>query len=197
MKELLDNGMVRETTTRDLPRYSGACYYSDAECDLIVQDFKELNKIWTMKHSREGFETLDTGENWEPDGESVGQDIESFQRYLDETYGQGKYKAYGLGAYIHSATSFAFNTGEDRRCQWDSGTVGFVGINTELNIDLDNYASQLSDAWNGWVCVLEVYDNLTDESVDEILSTEPAKVISEWKERMKEKYGVTEFKEQQ
>ena len=195
-KKLLDNGMVEETIVKEIPRYEGICNYSQAECEMIVEVFKETNKVWTMKHNREGFDSLDTKEDWEPKGISVEKDIESFQKYLDETYGKDKYEAYALGAYIHSAVSFAFNKGEDNRCRWDSGTCGFVGINKELNVDLNQYASQLSDAWNGWVYVLEIWDNLNDEVVDEILSTESCKAISEWKDKMKEQYGVTEYKEQ-
>ena len=195
-KKLLDNGMVEETIVKEIPRYEGICNYSQAECEMIAEDFKNLNKVWTMKHNREGFDSLDTKEDWEPEGNSVCEDIESFQKYLDETYGKDKYEAYALGAYIHSTVSFAFNKGEDNRCRWDSGTCGFVGINKELNVDLNQYASQLSDAWNGYVYVLEIWDNLNDEVVDEILSTESCKVISEWKDKMKEQYGVTEYKEQ-
>ena len=195
-KKLLDNGMVEETIVKEIPRYEGICNYSQAECEMIAEDFKNLNKVWTMKHNREGFDSLDTKEDWEPEGNSVCEDIESFQKYLDETYGKDKYEAYALGAYVHSAVSFAFNKGEDNRCRWDSGTCGFVGINKELNVDLNQYASQLSDAWNGYVYVLEIWDNLNDEVVDEILSTESCKVISEWKDKMKEQYGVTEYKEQ-
>ena len=195
-KKLLDNGMVEETIVKEIPRYEGICNYSQAECEMIVEVFKETNKVWTMKHNREGFDSLDTGEDWEPEGNSVCEDIESFQKYLDETYGKDKYEAYALGAYIHGTVSFAFNKGEDNRCRWDSGTCGFVGISKELNVDLNQYASQLSDAWNGYVYVLEIWDNLNDEVVDEILSTESCKVISEWKDKMKEQYGVTEYKEQ-
>lgn len=195
-KKLLDNGMVEETIVKEIPRYEGICNYSQAECEMIAEDFKNLNKVWTMKHNREGFDSLDTKEDWEPEGNSVCEDIESFQKYLDETYGKDKYEAYALGAYIHGTVSFAFNKGEDNRCRWDSGTCGFVGINKELNVDLNQYASQLSDAWNGWVYVLEIWDNLNDEVVDEILSTESCKAINEWKDKMKEQYGVTEYKEQ-
>ena len=187
-KKLLDNGMVEETIVKEIPRYEGICNYSQAECEMIAEDFKNLNKVWTIKHNREGFDSLDTKEDWEPEGNSVCEDIESFQKYLDETYGEGKYEAYALGAYIHGTVSFAFNKGEDNRCRWDSGTCGFVGINKELNVDLNQYASQLSDAWNGWVYVLEIWDNLNDEVVDEILSTESCKAISEWKDKMKEQY---------
>lgn len=197
-KKLLDNGMVEETIVKEIPRYEGICNYSQAECEMIAEDFKNLNKVWTMKHNREGFDSLDTKEDWEPEGNSVCEDIESFQKYLDETYGKDKYEAYALGAYIHSAVSFAFNKGEDNRCRWDSGTIGFVGINKEMydGVDLNSLASQLSYAWNGYVYVLEIWDNLNDEAVDEILSTESCKVINEWKDKMKEQYGVTEYKEQ-
>ena len=197
-KKLLDNGMVEETIVKEIPRYEGICNYSQAECEMIAEDFKNLNKVWTIKHNREGFDSLDTKEDWEPEGNSVCEDIESFQKYLDETYGEGKYEAYALGAYIHSAVSFAFNKGEDNRCRWDSGTIGFVGINKEMydGVDLNSLASQLSYAWNGYVYVLEIWDNLNDEVVDEILSTESCKAISEWKDKMKEQYGVTEYKEQ-
>ena len=195
-KTLLENGNVQVTTVKEISRYEGICNYSQAECELIAEDFKNLNKVWTMKHNREGFDSLDTGEDWEPEGNSVCEDIESFQKYLDETYGKDKYEAYALGAYIHSAVSFAFNKGEDTRCRWDSGTIGFVGINKELHVDLNTYASNLSDAWNGYVYILEVWDNLEDEVVDEIISIESCKAINEWKDRMKEQYGVTEYKEQ-
>lgn len=196
-KKLLDNGMVEETIVKEIPRYVGICEYSQAECEFIAEDFKETNKVWITSHEREGFKNLfDTGENWEPEGNSVEDNIASFQKYLDETYGKDKYEAYALGAYIHSAVSFAFNKGDDNRCRWDSGTVGFVGISKELNVDLNQYASQLSDAWNGYVRVLEIWDNLNDEVVDEILSTESCKAISEWKDEMKKQYSVTEYTEQ-
>lgn len=195
-KKLLDNGMVEETTVKEIPRYEGICNYSQAECELIAEDFKNLNKVWTMKHNREGFDSLDTGEDWEPEGNSVCEDIESFQKYLDETYGKDKYEAYALGAYIHGAVSFAFNKGEDTRCRWDSGTCGFVGISKELNVDLNQYASQLSDAWNGWVYIFQVWDNLEDEVVDEIVSIESNENINKWKAEMKEKYGIEKYKEQ-
>ena len=197
-KKLLDDNKIQVTTISEIDRYVGREYYSQAECELIVEDITANNKIWTTKHSREGFENLDTKEDWEPEGKSVEADIESFQKYLDDTYGKDKYEAYALGAYIHSAVSFAFNKGEDTRCHWDSGTCGFIGINKEMymNVDLNDLANQLSDAWNGYVSVIEVWDNYEDDVVDEILSTEPMSVINDWKERMKTAYGVTEFKQE-
>ena len=38
---------------------------------------------------------------------------------------------------------------------------------------------------------------LEDEVVDSILSIESIKDINEWKDKMKEQYGVTEYKEEQ
>lgn len=195
---LEDDNTVKTVKEIYEPRYEGREYYSQAECELIVEDIKEQNKIWTLKHNREGFDSLDTEEDWEPEGNSVVADIESFQKYLDETYGKDKYEAYALGAYIHSAVSFAFNKGEDTRCRWDSGTVGFIGINKETydGVDLNSVASQLSDAWNGAVSILEVWDNYEDDVVDEIASIETMDNIRDWKERMKAAYGVTEFKQE-
>lgn len=194
-KKLLENNKVEITTVTQVDRYVGREYYSQTECEMIIEDFLEQNKVWTVKHSREGFDSLDTKEGWEPEGESLAADLESFQKYLDETYGKDKYEAYALGAYVHSAVSFAFNKGEDTRCRWDSGTCGFVGINKEMydGVDLNSLASQLSDAWNGWVSVLEVWDNYEDDVVDEIVSIESIESINDWKQKVKEKYGVVEF----
>ena len=175
-------------------RYEGFWEYDGCECDFVKDDFKEQNKVW-CKNSREGFEVLNTGENWEPETGSVEGDIESFQQYLDDTYGKDKYEAYALGAYIHGMVSFAFNKGEDTRCRWDSGTVGFVGISKELNVDLTSYASALSDAWNGSIERMWVYDNYDEEEVDSITSLSSQKEIQEWKDQMKEKYGVEDFKD--
>lgn len=190
--ELEDDNVVRTTKEIYEPRYEGYCGYDEAETDFVVDDFKENNKVWIGKN-REGFEKLATDESWEPETGNVEQDIESFQKYLDETYGKDKYEAYALGAYVHGMVSFAFNKSDDTRCRWDSGTCGFVGISKELKVDLSRYASNLSDAWNGSIERLYVYDNYEDEPVDEITSLSTQKEINEWKEQMKEKYGVVEY----
>lgn len=191
--KLLPNGNVEQTIKRELPRYEGYETYSQVECEMVVEDFKENCKIWTTKHSREGFEILDTKENWEPECETLSEDLDSYQKYLDDTYGTGKYEAYTIGAYIHSAVSFAFGKSEDRRCPWDSGTIGFIGIPVEWE-KLGKQASILSDAWNGYISELQVIDNLTGEMVDSCLSIEDHEYIMKWKEDVKEKFGVTEFK---
>lgn len=193
-KKLLENGKVEVIETTEQDRYVGYCEYDEAETDFVIDDFKENNKAWICKN-REGFEKLATDESWEPERKSVESDIELFQKYLDETYGKDKYEAYALGAYVHSMVSFAFNKSDDTRCRWDSGTCGFVGINKELKVDLNRYASNLSDAWNGSIERLYVYDNYNDEPVDEITSLSTQKEINEWKEQMKEKYGIEDYKD--
>lgn len=192
--ELENNNVVKTIKEIYEPRYEGFWEYDGCECEFVGDDFKEQNKVW-CKNSREGFESLNTGESWEPEGRSVEDDIESFQKYLDETYGKDKYEAYALGAYIHSAVSFSFNKGEDTRCRWDSGTCGFVGINKELNVDLNHYASALSDAWNGSIERMYVYDNYEGEEIDSITSLSERKEIQEWKDKMKEQYGIEDYKD--
>jgi len=197
-EKIISVGLEDENTVKTVkeiyePRYEGFWEYDGTEGEWVKDTFKENNKVWCT-HSREGFQILDTGEKWAPDGESVEKDIESFQKYLDDTYGKDKYEAYALGAYIHGSVSFAFNKGEDTRCRWDSGTCGFVGINKALKVDLNFYAGTLSDAWNGCIERMWVYDNYEDEPVDEITSLFDNTIIQEWKEKMKKQYGVTDYK---
>lgn len=189
-KKLLDNGKVEVTTVNEIKRYTGRIAHSQHLCEMVSEDFKEQNKVWMTKRSREGFDVLDTKEDWEPEAGNVVEDIASFQKYLDDTYGKDKYEAYAIGAYVHSDVSFAFNKSEDTRCRWDSGTCGFVGINKELNIDLNKYASNLSDAWNGYLYEYVVYDNLTDEIVDDCCSLESDEYLTKWKTESSEKYGI-------
>ena len=193
-KKLLDNGKVQVIEITEIDRYKGGWEYDECEVDFVIDDFKENNKAWICQN-REGFEKLATGENWEPETGNVEKDLESFQNYLDETYGKDKYEAYALGAYVHGSVSFAFNKGDDTRCRWDSGTCGFVGISKELKVDLSRYASNLSDAWNGSIERLYVYDNLDDDFVDEITSLASQEDINEWKAQMKEKYGIDDYKD--
>ena len=127
-KRLLDNGKVEITTTIERDRYEGKAYYSQSMCDSVYDDFKSNCKIWMTPNSREGFEGMNTGENWEPAKNDIAEDITHFQLYLDTTYGSGVYEAFSVGAYIHGSVSFSFNKGEDTRDRWDSGTIGFIGI---------------------------------------------------------------------
>ena len=194
-KTLLNDNTVQVVETTESPRYQGYEEYDDAACEIVREDFVNQNKVWITSREREGFKgVLDTGEDWEPEGNSVEDDIESFQKYLDETYGKDKYEAFALGAYIHSNVSFSITKGPDNRCRWDSGTVGFVGLNKECNYDTSVLASQLSDAWNGWIERIYVWDNYDEDVVDEVSSLDTNEEIHAFKDRMKEQYGVTEFK---
>lgn len=191
-KVLLDNGMVKVVETREIPRYVGMAHYCQATIDMFIDDLKEQNKIWTTKSSREGFEVLDTKEDWEPEGESVVADIESFQKYLDDTYGKDKYEAYALGAYIHSAVSFSISKGPDNRCRWDSGTVGFIGINKENEYNISKLASDMTDCWNGSVVEYYVWDNYEDCVLDDEYWDTFAddKDLNEWKDKMAKEYNI-------
>lgn len=192
--ELENDNVIKTIKEIYEPRYEGFIEYDECECDFVKDDFKEHNKVW-CKNISEGFELLDTGESWEPKCCSVEDDIESFQKYLDDTYGKDKYEAYALGAYVHGAVSFSFNKGEDTRCRWDSGTCGFVGINKEFDVDLNHYASTLSDAWNGSIERMYVYDNYEEEEIDSITSLSSQKEIQEWQDKIKEKYGVENYED--
>lgn len=163
-KKLLDNGKVEviETTERD--RYVGYCEYDEAETDLVIEDFKENNKVWIGKN-REGFEKLATDESWEPESKSVESDIDLFQKYLDETYGKDKYEAYALGAYVHGMVSFAFNKSDDTRCRWDSGTCGFVGISKELKDMQVIYLTLGTEVLNACMSMITMRMNLLMKSL--------------------------------
>lgn len=197
-KKLLDNGMVEETIVKQYPRYTGFIRPAEDLSHSITNDFVVNNKIWITSSEREGFRCVfDTQEDWEPVSGSIEECIVSFQKYLDETCGKDKYEAYAFNAYIHSAVSFSISKTEDNRCRWDSGTIGFVGINKEAytNVNINQLASEISDAWNGDVYEIGVYDTFNEEVVDGICSVEPLDEIQQFKDRMKKAYGVEEYNE--
>jgi len=187
-KRLLDNGKVEVTTVIERDRYEGKAYYSQSMVDSVVEDFKCNCKIWIGKN-REGFECLETKENWEPGEGDVGvmEDLMHFQLYLDLTYGAGRYEAFALGAYIHGSVSFSFCKGDDNRDRWDSGVVGFIGIPKDSK---DAFlANNLTAAWNGEIVEYEVFDTLEEDWVDQCddLDWEYCK---KWQDEMAQKYGI-------
>ena len=191
-KTLLDNNNIKIIETKVIPRYEGIAHYCQAACEMFVDDVKEQNKIWMTSRSREGFDSLNTGEAWEPEGESVYKDIESFQKYLDDTYGKDKYEAYAVGAYIHSGVSFSISKGPDNRCRWDSGTIGFIGLNKENNYDVNKLASNLTDSWEGDVIEYYVWDNYEDCVVDDEYwdTFADEKELKEWQEKTSKQYNI-------
>ena len=194
--ELIGN-KIRVTTIEEKDRYVGKVIYDQINVDMELDNFKETNKCWTTKNSREGFDCLDTGENWEPKAGNLKEDLTHFQIYLDKTYGKGEYEAFALGAYIHSGVSFSISKGADTRDRWDSGTVGFIGI-PKLSIEywnkrergINEYASLLSDMWNGALGEICVYDNYNEDIVDSCWTSDSVAEINDWKAQMKEQYGV-------
>ena len=171
-------------------RYQGFRSYDEVQCQMIVDDWKENHKIWVTQKSRE-LSGLNTDEDWQPEGESVEKDLESYQKYLDKTYGKDKYEAYALGAYIHGSISLALNKHDDTRCRWDSGTVGFVGIDKEIQSTYTgNMIGDLNDAINGTIERYWVYDNYEDDTIDEAYSIEGREYLEKWATEVKDKYGL-------
>lgn len=168
-RTLNDEGNVNVVTVATMPRYEGHIYASQGGCAMLVDSIKENCDIWCAR-SREGFEVLNTINDWEPEGESLQKDIESFQQYLDEKYGKDNLVAYALGAYIHSLVSFSISKSEDNRCRWDSGTCGFIGIPNNMVDQTRQIAEDLSNGWNGEVYEYQVWDNLKNDMVDSEMS---------------------------
>ena len=164
-RTLNDEGNVNVVTVATVPHYEGHIYASQGGCTMLVDSIKENCDIWCAR-SREGFEVLNTINDWEPEGESLQKDIESFQQYLDEKYGKDNLVAYALGAYIHSMVSFSISKSEDNRCRWDSGTCGFIGIPNNMVDQTRQIAENLSNGWNGEVYEYQIWDNLKNDMVD-------------------------------
>lgn len=76
----------------------------------------------------------------------------------DNEFGEGKYEAFVLGAYIHSGTSFSISKTGDHRCRFDSCNLGFIGVPKSMNVD--EIAEELTAAWEG---EYKGYDNLLDD----------------------------------
>ena len=200
--ELVEPNKIQITTIEEKDRYVGKVIYSQVNVDCELDDFKSNNKCWTTKRSREGFECLDTGENWEPQRDNILEDLTHFQIYLDKTYGKGEYEAFTLGAYVHSSVSFSISKSEDNRCHWDSGNIGFIGI-PKHSVDfwknrggIHEYAELLTSAWNGTLGEICVYDNYNEDIVDSCWTSDTCAEIEQWKAQMKKEYGVTDYTEE-
>jgi hypothetical protein len=198
--ELVDKNTIRTTTITEENRYVGQIHYGVIDVATELDNFKTDNKCWVAKkRSGENFDCLDTGENWEPKGDKLQEDLTHFQLYLDQTYGKDEYEAFALGAYVHSGVSFSISKGPDNRCRWDSATVGFIGMSkssveywNKREGGINEYASLLSDMWNGTLGEICIYDKYNEEIVDSCWTSDSYKEIAEWKAKMKEEYGVDE-----
>ena len=168
-RTLNDEGNVNVVTVTTLPRFVGQKVCYDGACQQLMEMIQSQCDIWCARN-REGFENMNTLNDWEPDGESLKEDLESFQRYLDEKYEKNTVIAYALGAYVHSGVSFSISKSEDNRCRWDSGTIGFIGIPNNMLDYIRELTEDLDSAWNGGVVSYEIYDNLRDEISEQAYS---------------------------
>lgn len=173
-----NENIVHVVEEYDIPRYEmrvrDDC--SD-ECEMTVEEIKDCCKLWIKSCNYSNLTSV----------EGDFDDLAGYQKFLDREFGEGKYEAFVLGAYIHSGTSFSISKTGDHRCRFDSGTLGFIGVPKGMNPD--KIAEELTAAWNGEYQGYEIYDNLTDDYVDSICDYD-YKNLKEWKEEAREKYGV-------
>ena len=180
--------VVHVTEEYDLPRYEvqvrDDC--SD-ECEMAVEEIKDCCKLWVGSYNYSNLTNVELDEDEVFEGKSLADYLAGYQKFLDNKFGEGKYEAFVLGAYIHSGTSFSISKTGDHRCRFDSGTLGFIGVPKGMNPD--KIAEELTAAWNGEYEGYEIYDNLLDDYVDSICDYD-YKNIEKWKEEARKKYGV-------
>ena len=174
--------VVHVTEEYDIPRYEmlvrDDC--SD-ECEMTIEDIQNHCKIWVKSCNYSNLTNVELDEDEVFEGKSLAGDLAGYQKFLDNKFGEGKYEAFVLGAYIHSGTSFSISKTGDHRCRFDSGTLGFIGVPKGTNPD--EIAEELTVAWNG------EYDNLTDDYVDSICDYD-YNSLKKWKEEARSKYNL-------
>lgn len=176
---LKNENIVHVVEEYDIPRYEMRVRYDCSdECEMVIEDIKNYCKIWVKACNYSNLTNVELDEVF---------DLASYQKFLDNKFGEGKYEAFVLGAYIHSGTSFSISKTGDHRCRFDSGTLGFIGVPEGTNPD--EIAVELTAAWNGEYEGYEIYDNLTDDYVDSICSYDYNE-LKKWKEEARKKYGV-------
>ena len=180
--------VVHVTEEYDLPRYEvrvrDDC--SD-ECEMTIEDIQNHCKIWVKPCNYSNLTNVKLDEDEVFEGKSLAGDLAGYQKFLDNKFGEGKYEAFVLGAYIHSGTSFSISKTGDHRCRFDSGTLGFIGVPKGTN--LAKIAEELTAAWNGEYEGYDIYDNLLDDYVDSICDCD-YNSLEEWKKSAKLKYDV-------
>lgn len=183
-----NENIVHVVEEYDIPRYEmrvrNDC--SD-ECEMTVEEIKDCCKLWVKSCNYSNLTNVKLDEDEVFEGKSLAGDLAGYQKFLDNKFGEGKYEAFVLGAYIHSGTSFSISKTGDHRCRFDSGTLGFIGVPKGMNPD--EIAEELTAAWNGEYQGYEIYDNLTDDYVDSICDYDYNR-LEEWKEEARKKYGV-------
>ena len=172
----------------DIPRYEMRVRDNCSdECEMAIEEIKYFCKLWVKSRNYSNLTNVELDEDEVFEGKSLAGDLVGYQKFLDNKFGEGKYEAFVLGAYIHSGTSFSISKTGDHRCRFDSGTLGFIGVPKGMNPD--KIAVELTAAWNGEYQCYEIYDNLLDDYVDSICSYDYNE-LKEWKKSAKLKYDV-------
>ena len=180
--------VVHVTEEYDLPRYEVRVRYDCSdECEMAIEDIKDCCKLWVGSYNYSNLTNVELDEDEVFEGKSLADYLAGYQKFLDNKFGEGKYEAFVLGAYIHSGTSFSISKTGDHRCRFDSGTLGFIGVPKGTN--LAKIAEELTAAWNGEYQGYEIYDNLLDDYVDSICDYD-YNSLEEWKKSAKLKYDV-------
>lgn len=196
---LLDEKTIRVVEQYDCPRYrgyvSGNCQF---ECEEAVNTVKEDCKIWVKPTG--DFSSLITF-NIDSDkltGKTLAEDLEIYQKLLDEEFGKDKYEAFVLGAYIHSGVSFSINKCGNHVCCFDSSQLGFIGLPkneadagcpSNLASNAEKIAESLTAAWNGEFVEYGVIDELSSDTI-ECLVTADYDEARAFRNKMLEKYGI-------
>lgn len=196
---LLDEKTVRVVEQHDCPRYRGYAFGNcQYKCEDVVNTIKEDCKIWVKPTG--DFSSLITF-NIDSDqltGQTLTDDLEIYQRLLDEEFGKDKYEAFVLGAYIHSGVSFSINKSGNRVCRFDSSQLGFIGLPknkadahcaSNLASNAKKIAESLTAAWNGEFVEYGVIDELSSDTV-ECLVTADYTEAREFRKKILDKYGI-------
>jgi len=167
-RRLLDNGNVEITTIKEVPRYSGRIICDSYRCKEFLECEVKENDVLIWTNVRD----YSFMKNWDFDTDiltgNLMEDKAILQAKIDEERGQGKYKVYILGAYIHGATSFSISEEGDHRCRWDSSQLGFIAVSTDTNMpwnvsNVNRLATMLTSLYEGYVFEYEIYDEATED----------------------------------
>lgn len=196
---LVDEKTIHVAEHYDCPRYRGYAYGNcQFECEEAVNTIKEDCKIWVKPTS--DFSVLITFniDRDQLNGNTLAEDLEIYQRLLDEEFGKDKYEAFVLGAYIHSGTSFSINKCGNQVCRFDSSQLGFIGLpkneadaeyKSNLANNADKIAEVLTAAWNGEFVEYGVIDELSSDTI-ECLVTAEYDEARDFRQKMLEKYEI-------
>lgn len=196
---LLDEKTIHVVEQYDSPRYRGYAFGNcQLECEQVVNEIKEDCQIWVKPTG--DFSSLITF-NIDSDrltGKTLTEDLEIYQKLLDEEFGKDKYEAFVLGAYIHSGVSFSINKCGNQVCRFDSSQLGFIGLpkneadarcTSNLASNAEKIAESLTAAWNGEFVEYGVIDELSSDTI-ECLVTADYDEARAFRNKILEKYGI-------